>query len=516
VAAYREGPPYAYFVPQNQRDPVAAVEMLRRLAFNGIEIYQLQGDAQFEGRSIPANTWVIPMDQPNGNFVRQLFAVQDYPDLREFPEGPPDQPYDVAGWTLPYQMDVRIIEAAAPLSDALRSAMTPVRGEPAPWNTEGDAALFDSPPDVGFNTHPVAAGILPPAGTTQGSGPALVLDPAQNNVFRALNAAWRQGGQVHFAPGSAGDSGAAGASGRYVISNLNQTATNQLVTDFALRAARGRVSGTPIAQPRIGLYRPWNASMDEGWTRWLLEMYGFRFQSVYNADVIAGDLRQRFDVIVIADIRGRQILEGYAKGSVPPRYAGGIGKEGVRAIDGFVRSGGTLVTINSSSLFAIDQLFLPVKNAVSGLERSEFYMSGSIVEMHTDPSHPVMSGMPERSKVFVSRSPVFTVTDEFKGSVLAKYAKSGSPLLSGYLLGEEKVQGYAAALDVRHGDGRVVLLGMRPQWRGQPFGNFRIVFNAALYSAEVAALTPANADFWEAPKEEEEEGKKEETINQAR
>ncbi len=249
--------------------------------------------------------------------------------------------------------------------------------------------------------------------------------------------------------------------------------------------------------------------MDEGWTRWLLERYDFAFTNVYNANVIAGDLRERFDVIIIADIGGRQIVDGFAKGSVPPRYAGGIGREGVRAVDAFVRSGGTLVTINRSSLFAMEQLHLPVKNVVGELERSEFFMSGSIVEMLVDASHPVMTGMPERSKVFVSRSPVFTVTDDFEGAVLAKYATAGSPLLSGYLLGEEHVQGYATALDVHHGDGHVVLLGMRPQWRGQPFGNFPILFNAALYSAEVAAMTPPNPHFWEAPEEEEKEEKTE-------
>ena len=117
-----------------------------------------------------------------------------------------------------------------------------------------------------------------------------------------------------------------------------------------------------------------------------------------------------------------------------------------------------------------------------------------------------MSGMPARSKVVVERSPVFTTEDGFEGAVLAKYPADGSPLLSGYLLGEEHLQGYAAALDVKHGDGHVILLGMRPQWRGQPFGNFRIIFNAALYGAAVAATAPANPDFWEAPEEEEEEG----------
>jgi hypothetical protein len=156
----------------------------------------------------------------------------------------------------------------------------------------------------------------------------------------------------------------------------------------------------------------------------------------------------------------------------------------------------------------MEALHLPVKNVAEGIPRDEFFLAGSIVAMTVDPSQPVMSGMPERSKVFVARSPVFTVEEEFVGSALAKYQKEGSPLLSGYLLGEEHLQGFASALDVRHGNGHVVLLGMRPQWRGQPFGNFRIVFNAALYSSTVAAAAPANDDFWTAPeeKEEEEEG----------
>ena len=110
--------------------------------------------------------------------------------------------------------------------------------------------------------------------------------------------------------------------------------------------------------------------------------------------------------------------------------------------------------------------------------------------------------MPERSKVFVSRSPVFCTKDGFEGAVLAKYQTAGSPLLSGYLLGEEHLQGYASALDVNHGDGHVILLGMRPQWRGQPFGNFRIVFNAALYTGDVAATRPDNSAFWSPPEAE--------------
>ncbi|MFQ5571431.1 MAG: M14 metallopeptidase family protein [Rhodothermales bacterium] len=506
VAKYRKDPPYAYFIPQDQHDPVAAVELLRRLAFNGIEVHQLGQPLSFEGQEYPAGTWVILMDQANANFVRQLFAVQEYPDLREYPEGPPDQPYDVAGWTLPYMMGVRVIEATSPVGDTVRQTMALAQGEALPWDADqDDAAFFDSPMGVGFNSHSVASGIVPPPGETRGSGAALAVDPAQNNAFRAVNQAWRQGARVRVEPGTPGPEGSPGRSGRYLITGLGQSATNALVRDLALQAERTREGGTAIRQPRIGLYRPWQASMDEGWTRWLLERYDFSFTNLYNADVVAGDLLKRVDVIVLVDMSAGRILNGFRKGSVPPRFAGGIGKEGVRALDAFVRAGGTLVCLNNSSLFAIDQLHLPVKNVVADLKRDQFFLSGSILEMTVDPSHPVMAGMPQRAKMFVGRSPVFSVSEGFEGAVLAKYTDVGSPLLSGYLLGEKHLQGYAAALDVQHGDGHVVLLGMRPQWRGQPFGNFRILFNAALYSAEVAATVQENPDFWTPPAKETEE-----------
>jgi hypothetical protein len=109
------------------------------------------------------------------------------------------------------------------------------------------------------------------------------------------------------------------------------------------------------------------------------------------------------------------------------------------------------VTFNRGGLFAIDQLHLPV-----------------------------MAGMPDRAPVFVDASPAFEPLDGFTGTVLAKYQTAGSPLLSGYLVGEKFLHGKAAALQVPLDKGRVVLLGFRPQWRGQPFGTFRVIFNAVL------------------------------------
>ena len=125
IAKYRAEPPYAYVIPSEQRDVGNAVEMLRRLSLNGIRVHQLTADATIDGARRARGSWVIPMDQEFAELARQLLEVQEYPDLREFPGGPPEQPYDAAGWTLPYQMDVRTIEVLSPLGDDVRAALGP-------------------------------------------------------------------------------------------------------------------------------------------------------------------------------------------------------------------------------------------------------------------------------------------------------------------------------------------------------------------------------------------------------
>lgn len=493
IRKYASEPPYAYFVPRDQRDPVAAAELLRRLAMNGIRVSVLESAVTEQGVTHAAGTWVVPMDQEYAELARQVLEVQTYPDLREFPEGPPEQPYDAAGWTLPYQMDVRVVEADAPLSEQARRAMKPVEGETVDWKDgelARDPSPWDSVPGVGFDTHPVAAGIVPPAGEVTGTGPALVVDPAQINAFRAVNRAFRENAKVSL-----------DADGRFVMKGLSDASMRDLVERLHLRASRvaSATRETEILRPRVGLHRPWVPSMDEGWTRWLLEQYGFEFVNLADAEIRNGDLRSRIDVIFLTDTGRVSIVDGFPQGEVPPRYTGGIGAVGARALDTFVREGGTLVCFNRASAFAIEALHLPVEDVVAKLDRKDFFVSGSILEVEVDRLHPVMAGMPERAKVFVDHSPVFTTLEGFEGRALAKYSKSGSPLLSGYLLGEKRLQGYAAALEVTHGRGRVLLLGFRPQWRGQPFGTFRVVFDAALFHGSLARDGRGAPDFWKPP-----------------
>ena len=291
--------------------------------------------------------------------------------------------------------------------------------------------------------------------------------------------------------------------GEYIVTGLGGTAVDGLIEDYALQATRGPTDGADLSRPALGIYRPWNPSMDEGWTRWLLEEHGFSFSNLRTADVHAEDLRDRYDVIVLPSEGSGSLMNGFGVGSVPPRYEGGLGQQGVRALDEFVRAGGTLVCMNASSDLCIDELYLPVSNVTRGLARSEFFSSGSIFEVRVDAEHPVMAGMPRLGKIFFDRSPVFSTEEGFEGSVIAAYAQEGSPLLSGYLLGEEHLQGQAAAVDVHHGDGHVILLGFRPQWRGQPRGTFRVLFNASLFHGSVARNATGTEGFWERPEKEE-------------
>jgi hypothetical protein len=470
--------PHAYLVPQAQRDPVAAVELLRRLAFGGVRVFQLTDALDVDGASHPAGTWVVPTDQEFAAMAREVLDIQRYPDLRQYPGGPPERPYDAAGWTLSLQMGVKVAAVSTPLDASARAKMKllgpppDLKVKPAPYNPgTTDAAPFDSVPGVGFDTYPGAAAIVPPPGRVTGTGPTLSLDPAQNNSYRAINRAWTGGASVQF------------AHGRYLVSGLSDRQQADLVQSLALIAERAPAGGVPVRRPRIGLFRPWSGSMDEGWTRWVLEQYGFEFVTLRPLD-FKSPLTGKVDVVILADdarlpIEGAPAGRG-GRGAVRPEYADRLSAGDLAAFEQFIRGGGTLICLNTASNFAIQQFKLPVRNVVAGLRTDEFFLHGTIVEVSADQAQQVMAGMPEKSAVFADNSPVFETEAGFKGQVLARYQDSGSPLLSGYLIGEKHLQGKAAALEVQLDSGRVILLGFRPEWRGQPFGTFKVLFNAAL------------------------------------
>ena len=411
IERFEKEPPFAYEIPREQHDAPTAAVLLEKLMMQGIEVHQ----------SSNPDAWVILMNQPFAGLVKELFEPQVYPTLSQ-------RPYDVTGWTLPYQMGVEVHTVTSPPSkqylDSLRSVKE-ISGLAAPFELSANAS------------------------------------------YRAMN-------QILAAKGSVSAAG-----DNLAVTGLDRGRVDGILRENRLRAVEAKEGGKPLKARRIGLYRPWVASMDEGWTRWILEQYQFPFASLYNADIMAGHLKEHYDAIVIPDMAERQILDGHRPGTIPERYAGGIGEEGVGALLDFVNEGGTLIAFNNASMFAINQFKLPVTNALAGLSANQFFCSGALLKVHVeDAKNPLTAGLLPDTTVMFERGPAFDTKSDFKGAVLARYNRDRSPLESGYLSGPDRIEGKIAALDATYGKGHVILLGFKPQWRGQSHGSYKFFFNA--------------------------------------
>jgi hypothetical protein len=274
------------------------------------------------------------------------------------------------------------------------------------------------------------------------SGPLLAA--ADTDSWVAVNRAWKNGSSVWRDPASG---------------------------DFSLT---GRSGWKELRRPRIGLYRSWMPNMDEGWTRWLFEQFGFAYTSLLNADIQAGGLRQRFDVLVFADQSSRNIDTGYAN-ALPAEYLGGLGPKGADTLREFAAAGGTLVFLNHASDYAIEHLGVTA-TAVTGA--AGFYSPGSLLNIHLDTRHPLAYGVPGDLAIWSEQSPAW----DTQLPVVARYTDA-NVLASGWLEGEKVIAGRAAIIDAPVGSGHIVLFGMRPQYRGQSYLTFKMFFNALLLNA---------------------------------
>jgi hypothetical protein len=233
--------------------------------------------------------------------------------------------------------------------------------------------------------------------------------------------------------------------------------------------------------------------MDEGWTRWLLEEFGFAYTSVHNADIQAGGLRQKYDAIVIPDQPANSIENGHRTGTMPPEYTGGLGPKGAAALKEFTSGGGTLIFLNGASDYAISRLGVqartvtPVRGGgrggdpdLAGGDRvagsSEFYSPGSLLNVKVDPRSPLAYGVPAEIAIWSEQSPAW----DTQLPVAARYPANGI-LASGWLVGEKVIANQAALIDAPMGSGHVILFGMRPQYRAQSYLTFKMFFNALLY-----------------------------------
>ena len=233
-----------------------------------------------------------------------------------------------------------------------------------------------------------------------------------------------------------------------------------------------------------GTYRSSIPVMDEGWTRWVIENNSqYRRPCTQYISITDTEIKSKktneLKSIIFPDQSPNQILNGYPKGSMPDEYTGGVGADGVENLRKFVEAGGTLVFLNDSSDFAIEQFNLPVKDVTKNLPRKDFYIPGSILRISLDTTNPIAKGMPKESIAWFEDSPAFEITDMTNAKIIAKYPDNPNDiLLSGYILGAEKIAGKAALVEFTIGKGKVILFGFRPQYRGQSLATFPLLFNA--------------------------------------
>jgi len=479
IERFRKEPPYGWIIPEKQRDPNTTALMINRLILNGIEVYTADAAFEHAGISYPQGTRIIPAGQPFGLFAKNILEKQSYPDLRKYThlwqgivglvkmDGDPLRPYDGAGWTLPIQMGVDYREMSTPLE----VKKTPV--------TEAAA----------------------PAGSVTGSGAHYAFTHTDNNSFTAVNKILEAGGRVSWALSEFTLNGVTYPEGAFIADgkSISKSALRDIAAGTGIKMSGGsvRVQTAPLGNPRIALYKSWVASMDMGWITWVFDKYAFQYHLLTDAEVRAGSLRSRFDVIILPDQRASSIINGHRKGTIHPDYVGGITEGGVANLKEFVESGGILICNKSSGDLPIEQFKLPVKNILRGVPADSFSCPGSLLKVDYDSGNPVAFGMPERGMAFFSGGRVFEIvsdstkenagstgkgaTQEDKPPVVVAHYPDESLLLSGWLLGGERIRDKAAVLDVPFGTGRVILFGFNVHNRAQAFSTFKLLFNALYY-----------------------------------
>jgi hypothetical protein len=404
--------PYAFVVSRAQMDPGSARKMLELLAFGDVEIKRANDAFVAGGKRYAEGSYIVSMQQPYSSYAKTLLERQHYPDLRMYPGGPPQRPYDVTAQTLPLLMGVA--------TDTIDTAFS-----------------VASKPATSFEFEPQRA-----------------LAASDSDTWRAVNKIWNGGAPVFRAV----------ASGDF----------------FAQRPET--VESLKIPRPRIGLYKSYVPAIDEGWTRWLLEDFGFAYQTVLNPDIDAGNLRQRFDVIVFPDQPASQIVSGYEPGTMPKEYTGGLNAKAAANLKTFAEQGGTLVFLNRSANYAVEHLHLDVKNVVAGVPNRDFYSPGSLVNVMLDTRNAVAHGLPENIAIWSEESPAWEVPANSRDFVVARYPDD-HVLASGWLLGDSYIKGRAALVEVPVGQGLAILFGMRPQYRAQSYQAFKLFFNSLVFNA---------------------------------
>ncbi|WP_020602126.1 M14 family metallopeptidase [Spirosoma spitsbergense] len=474
--------PRGFIITADQPDFATAVKFVNALIKTGIQIQQATADFNVAGKKYPAGSYVVKADQAFRPHLLDMFEPQDHPNDFQYPGGPPVRPYDAAGWTLAYLMNVqfdRILDG------------------------------FDGP----FKKLPYGELQSPDGHVAGAAGAGYLLSAKANNSFIAVNDLLASGIDVYRLPNGAGgkstvEVGRIHAGAFFVpasakAKSLLEKSAKELSLEITGLAKKPTTAMTKVSPMRIALWDTYGGSMPSGWVRWLMEQYHFPMKLVYPADIDAGDLRKKFDVIVfvtraIPPVHGedenefRGMSREPKEEETPAEYRSTLGKitasKSIPQIKSFLEAGGTVVTIGSSTNLAY-HLKLPVKNALtemtsSGQEKplpnEKYYIPGSVLQVGLDSTQHATWGMPSLTDVYFDASPVFNVAPDAiaKGLITPlAWFDTSKPLRSGWAWGQSYLQDGVAAFSAPIGAGKFYAFGPEITFRAQAHGTFKLLFN---------------------------------------
>ena len=467
--------PRGYIIPSDQADFPTAVKFINALVKNGITIHRAASAFTVGGKGYPAGSYVVKTAQAFRPHVLDMFEPQDHPDDIPYPGGSPTPPYDIAGWTLAYQMGVqfdRILDAFdGPFEKLVGFAPAPARAVPASANWYAFRR----------NTNDAFAGV----NRLLSRGQKVYTSTRRISV----GAGW-SGPGMFFVRGT--------PEARAVIAAL---ATGKGLEFAPINVAVDSAGLAELHVPRIAVWDQYGGSIDSGWLRFVLEQFEFPYEVVYPKTIDAGNLNAKYEVLILPDTAVladsghiRSSLSEREPASVPPAYQPRLGKLTVAAtlpqLRTFMENGGTLLTIGHATNIAY-QLGLPVGNAAADstgtpLPRARFYLPGSVLGAAVDTTSSIAWGMRPQVDLLFDNSPAFRLMPDAASRGIKRVAwfDSTAPLRSGWAWGQKALDQAAEVLVAPIGKGSLILYGPEIYFRSQSHGSFRFLFNGIYYGQE--------------------------------
>lgn len=445
--------PRAYLIPAEQHDRLTAIKMINTLLQSGIEIQRATTPFVLSGITYPEGSFVISLAQPKMGLIHNLLGQTFYPDndWTRSKDGRPIRPYDLATHTMAEFMGVKVV--------------------PVDENPEGNFEMVSEPVRVKGRVVPGPAGFKLDGRLNDAYTAVSLLIDNKIEVFRAN----RKTSELR--PGD------------FLIPEapvpLLQSIAEKTGVDFLPLASVPAEGVHKVRRLRIGLYqRYYGGNMDEGWTQLLLEKFSIPYVTIMDADIKSGQLGRKIDLLIIPSDSTAMITGEFPESSrrflnYPPEYRSGLRRDGLEKLKEFVSAGGTLVCLGEASNFAIENFNLPLRNVLAGLETKDFFCPGSTLKADFNITHPLAYGLPEKGLVLFYNSPAFEIlptdhNDRYR--VIVSYQEKDI-LQSGWLIGEKFLSKKAAMIEADYNQGKIILIGFRPQHRAQTHGTFKLLFN---------------------------------------